>query len=201
MHIFWHGISCVKIQTHDAVFIFNPYSDSVGITMPKLKAEVVVTTNPANEQSNNIERLQGEPFVISGAGEYEVKGMHIHGMEYADGSVFYITKSEGITVAHLGTLNMPLTDEHLEALEGVDILLLPLACAEGVTPDKVVANIEPRIVIPIAYKTSKVKIALPEFDAFAKDMGLKDTTPEEKLLIKFKDLPQEETVIKVLQAV
>lgn len=199
MHIYWHGISCVKIQTHDSVCIFNPYSDSVGLVMPKLKADVVVVSDKDSEQSNGAQRLQGEPFVVATAGEFEIKGIHIQGAEYADGSVLYLGKAEGMTFAHLGAAAQALSDQHIELLEGVDILFLPLACRGEITPDKIVSILEPRIVIPVAYATPRVKIDLPDSGAFFNDMGVKGAEPEEKLLIKLKDLPQEEMQVKVLK--
>lgn len=166
--------------------------------MPKLKADVVVVSNMENDACNNIDRLQGEPFRITAPGEFEVKGMHIRGVEYGENDTFYMLKAEGMTLAHLGTTGMPFSDEHLSLLEGVDVVFLPLNCTEGVVPSKMVATIEPRVVVPIMYKAAKEKLKLPEFDAFAKDMGLKNVEPEEKLLLKLKDLPQEETSIRVL---
>lgn len=165
--------------------------------MPKLKADVAVVCDRENDAANNVDRLQGEPFVISGPGEFEVKGMHIRGIE-ADHGTVYLLKAEGMTLAHLGVKGGALTDEQLSALEGVDVVFLPLTCAEGVKPSQLVALLEPRVVIPVAYHTAKEKIALADFAPFAKDMGLKDSAPEEKLLLKKKELPQEETQIRVL---
>jgi len=198
MHISWHGLSCIKIQTADATMLINPFQNSVGVSMPKFKVNVVLSSNPSDEQSNNTDSLQGEPFYISTAGEYEANGMFVTGVQYDAENTLYIIEAEGMTLAHLGTTARALTDAQLEALEGVDVLFLPLTCAEGTSCSRLVSQIEPRVIIPIQYKTPKFKGDLATFDAFAKDMGVKDTAGEDKIIIKAKDLPVEETRIQIL---
>ena len=59
-------------------------------------------------------------------------------------------------------------------------------------------QIEPKIIIPMHYKIPKLKIELDGLDKFLKVMGIKSITPLPKLLIKKKDLIEEEVKIIVL---
>ncbi len=62
---------------------------------------------------------------------------------------------------------------------------------------EVISQIEPRIVIPMHYKTKDVKYDLDEVEKFIKEIGL---TPimEEKLKISKKDLPSEDMELVIL---
>lgn len=166
--------------------------------MPKLKVDIVASSNMDNDLSNNIDRLQGEPFAITHAGEFEVQGIFLYGVQLKNGNTAYVIDAEGITLAHLGTDPQELGDDELELFESVDILLLPVSGDKKVW-STVIQQIEPRIIIPMQFKTGGVKAKLDTIDAFAKEMGIKDTTGENKLIIKKSQLPAEETQVHILQ--
>lgn len=180
--------------------VINPFQNSVGVAMPKFKTNVVLSTDSTNPQTNNTDSLQGEPFYISTAGEYEANGMFVTGIQYNGGSVMYLIEAEGMTLAHLGTVAGELNDAQLEKLEGVDVLFLPLTCEKGHSCSRMVSQIEPRVIIPIQYKTKGFKGELADLAPFAKEMGVADTAGEDKIILKAKDLPVEETQVKILNA-
>lgn len=196
MHIYWHGMSCVKLQSDDVQVLINPFQDS-GISMPKLKVDVVLSTNMDDDMANNVDRLQGDPFVISNPGEYEVQGVFVYGVPHGTGS-YFLVEAEGITVAHLGTSTEELTTEQLKRLEGADILFVPVTGGDAKKYNSIISSIEPRVVIPMQYNTPKVKAKLDTIDAFAKEFGLNDTSGEKKVIIKKKDLPVDEQRFIVL---
>lgn len=202
MHITWHGLSCVKLQTHgrseDAQLLINPYQDSTGLQMPKLKIDIAAVTDPTNEWCNNTDRLQGEPFLITHPGEYEVKEIFIYGVPDINNRVLYVIEAEGIKLGHLNTELKELTEEQLKLIEGVDVLFLPLTTENPKLYSSVVSQVEPRIVIPILYHTPKVKAKLNTIDAFLKEFGAKNVQPENKIILKQKDLPVDETKVVVL---
>lgn len=197
MHISWHGMSCVKIQTSDAQLVINPFQDS-GITMPKFKVDIVASSSMDNEQANNIDRLQGDPFTITNPGEYEVNNIFIYGVGGSSGETMYIVDAEGITLGHLGTAAAELTNEQLEMFDSVDVLFLPLHGANGKLLSSIASQIEARVIIPIQYNIPKAKAELDSIDAFAKEFGVKDTTGEKKIILKKKDLPVDEIRVHVL---
>jgi len=114
----------------------------------------------------------------------------------------FLIQSEGITIGHLSNINCVPSEKYLERLENVDILFVPVGGkgtlgAEEAT--KIISEIEPRIVIPMYYKTPKLKIDLENIDKFASEMGLKEKEVVDSLNIKKKDLPQEETKVFLLK--
>lgn len=204
MHISWLGFSCFKIQTKESVIITDPYSDNSGLKMPKLKADIILASDRQNELINNVERLSGDHFLINQAGEYEIKENIFYAMAAGEAdqnkNLIFCINSEGMTLGFLGLLNHSLSNEQLEVMEGVDILFLPVSSLTSERRTKIISQIEPRIVIPMYYKLPKVKIKLDEVDTFAKEMGQKKIEYLDKVVLKPKDLPQDETRIIFLKA-
>lgn len=216
MLIQWFGQSCFKVQTKpgpngEVTVIFDPFDSSkLGLSLPKLTADVVAVTHDHHDH-NNVAAVSGEYFLVKGAGEYEAKQTFIYGLpgwhDDSQGSergtnVMYLLESEGLSVAHLGDIGqLQLTDDQLEYLEGVDILLIPVGgnyTVNGKQAQGLVNQIEPRIVIPMHYKLPGLKLDLDSVDKFVKELGLVPQY-EEKFRIVKKDLPQEETKLVVLK--
>lgn len=202
MHIYWLGLSCFKIQSKENIIITDPYNDKVGLNMPKLKTDIVVLSDPKDNNINNVQRLSGEHFLIDGPGEYEIKQNFVYGLKAGEldqtSSYIYRLEAEDISVGFLGLLNHSLTNEQLEVMEDVDVLLLPVSSLNSERRTKIISQIEPRIVIPMYYQTPKVKLKLEAVEKFAKEMGIKKIESEDKIILKAKDLPQEETKVVFL---
>lgn len=217
--IYWAGQSCFEISVsnskdHEANIVIDPFdSDYVGLKLPSLSADIALVTHD-HKDHNNISGLKGEPFVISGPGEYEVKEVFVQGIpafhDDANGkdkgkSTIYVFEAEGMRFCHLGDLGQKqLTDEQLEKIDGVDVLMIPVG-GEGYTissaeASKIISQIEPKIVIPMHYALPKLKFKLDEVSKFLKTMGKPSVTPIDKLTIKQSALPKEGTTeVIVLQ--
>ena len=213
MFITYHSLGCFKIQTKDAVIITDPYQDSVGLKLPKAKADIVTMTDPNSELCNNIDRVIGEPIVVDHPGEYESHNTFIYsvpsggsvpggGSVPADGSDYpssFLMVTEDIFIAHLGLTDKLLTDKQLELFEDAHILFLPLQTLSGEKASEIVSQIEPRLIVPMYYQLPGLKIKSVPPAVFAKEMGVKDYTGETRLKISKKDLPQEETKVVFMQ--
>lgn len=204
MHITWHGLTAIRLQTKDAQILIDPYQASTGLKMPGGKVDVLASTDMQDERCNNLEKFYDGAFKVEGPGEYEIKGTFIYGLpktaNQGKGSIFFI-ESEDLTVAHLGWCGAELAAEQLEYIEGVDVLLMSVGAMPESLWSKVVSQVEPRVIIPIAFNQSGVKEKLPSSAAFLKAMGAKDVKAEPKIILKVKDLPQEETKIILLEPV
>jgi len=213
MYITWLGQSCFKLQdkigSDGVTLVTDPYSDDIGLKMPRFEADIV-TVSHSHHDHNNIGALRGNPFIIDTAGEYETKGVFVEGVEAwhdaAEGkergkNIIYRIEMEDISITHLGDLGHILDTKQLEKLEGTDILLIPVGGKYTINAAKaveVISQIEPRIVIPMHYKVPGLKIDLDGVEKFIKELGLKPRQ-EEKLKILKKDLPQEDMELVVLE--
>lgn len=193
MQIQWLGLGAFKIQTSRAVIITDPFVDQVGAALPKLKADIVLVSDAESKLANNTQRLSGEPFIITGPGEYEAHDVFVYGIS-ATHSI-YLLETEGMSVAFLGSTANIITAKQLEVIEGVDILLLPLTTFSSEQRTTLLSEIEPRVVIPYLY-TSTTELA-----PFIKEVGAKDSEPQDKFTIKAKDLPQDTTTTIILQPI
>jgi len=213
MYITWLGQSCFKLQdkigSDGVTLVTDPYSDDIGLKMPRFEADIV-TVSHSHHDHNNIGALRGNPFIIDTAGEYETRGVFVEGVEAwhdaAEGkergkNIIYRIEMEDISITHLGDLGHILDAKQLEKLEGTDILLIPVGGKYTINAAKaveVISQIEPRIIIPMHYKVPGLKIDLDGAEKFIKELGLKPRQ-EEKLKISKKDLPQEEMELVVLE--
>lgn len=213
MYITWLGHSCFKIQdktTADAITIItDPFSKDVGLKVPHMEADVVTVSHDHHDH-NNIGALRGNPYIIRAAGEYDIKGISIEGIDSfhdeKEGAergknVVYWMEMDGIAIVHLGDLGHVLTDKQRERIAKCDILMVPVGGKYTIDAKKaveVINLIEPRIVIPMHYKISGSKIAdIDGVDKFIKELGL-DPRKEEKLKVTKKDLPQDDMELVIL---
>ena len=195
MIITWQGHACFKIQdktgTDSITLMTDPYDKSVGLKLPNLEADIV-TISHEHADHNNRAAFRGQPYIIDSVGEYDIKGVMIEGVksfhddkngaERGD-NIIYRIEMDGITICHLGDLGHVLDNKQLERLEGIDILLIPVGGKYTIDAKKaveVISQIEPRIVIPMHYKTKDLKFDLDDVDKFIKELGV-EPTYEEKL--------------------
>ena len=212
MIITWQGHACFKIQdktgTDSITLMTDPYDKSVGLKLPNLEADIV-TISHEHADHNNRAAFRGQPYIIDSVGEYDIKGVMIEGVksfhddkngaERGD-NIIYRIEMDGITICHLGDLGHVLDNKQLERLEGIDILLIPVGGKYTIDAKKaveVISQIEPRIVIPMHYKTKDLKFDLYDVDKFIKELGV-EPTYEEKLKISKKDLPTEDMELVIL---
>ena len=215
MTITWYGHACFKIQTKspgsEAVIYIDPFDRSIGLRPPFGQGEIILATHNHYDH-NNVKTIKGQPFVIEGPGEYEIKGISIQGISaFHDASngkergliTIYVIESEEIRVCHLGDFGQKeLSEEQLDKLGDINILMIPVGgvfTISGEQASKIIRQIEPKIVIPMHYKIPGLKIRLDGVDKFLKAMGEEKLDVREKLVVKKKELFQKETEVVVMK--
>ena len=191
--------------------VTDPFSNEIGFKLPKMEANVLLVSHQHYDH-NNVKGVAGNPFLIEGPGEYEIRGIFIQGISSFHDSregkergrnTIYTIDAEDMRICHLGDLGQKeLTPEQLDKIDNVDVLMVPVGGTYTVDAKgaaSIISQIEPRIVIPMHYKIPKLKIKLDGVDRFLKEMGKKTSEAQQKLLVKKKDLPKEETKIVVLK--
>lgn len=201
MHISWLGTSAFKLQTKpfdkDVVIVIDPYKPDLGNFPRSLAPDIGLYTRGEKGSIT----LSGNPFILSTAGEIDIKGVLVTAITgHGDGQTMIRIDAEQMSCAHLGLIDKQLTQRQLEVLAGVDILFVPVGNDKSFDAQaavKAVNSIEPRIVIPFGFQSDNDPKAKP-LDTFLKEIGSKNGEPEKKVIIKEKDLPQEETRVIVL---
>lgn len=212
MNISYFGHSCFKIEEKindkNVSIVTDPFSKEVGLKVPNVEADIVSISHNHYDH-NNSSALRGQPFVIDCAGEFDVKGVIIEGVRsYHDekqgqdrgDNIIFRFDIEGISLAHLGDLGDVLDNKQLEKIGGVDILFIPVGGKYTLDAKKaveVISQVEPRIVIPMHYKTKDSKIDIDGLDKFIKELGI-EANYEDKFKISKKDLPSEDMKLIIL---
>jgi L-ascorbate metabolism protein UlaG (beta-lactamase superfamily) len=209
MEIAWHGYSCFRLTERNSVSIVtDPFDKSIGLTTPRLKADVVTISHEAPGYSNS--DIVNGVRTITGPGEYEIGGAFITGVntsstkQETDSETFintvYVIDYESASVCHLGDINTIPSQTQIEALGTVDVLLVPVGGGKGLNAAQaaeIISLIEPSIVVPMHYRTGNIKAKLDPLSRFLKEMGLGKINPEPNLKVVKSSLP-EETQVRVL---
>ena len=216
MTISYLGHASFKIKGVDATVIFNPFDKrAVGYVFRKTEGDIVLISR-AGRAYNHLENIKSSPFVISGPGEYEVKGVMVLGfplfgktgeeMELSDNTIYRV-EIDGVHICHLGALTSKLSEKEYDQLGKVDIVFVPVgenSMVDARTAAEVVNKLEPTIVIPMCYYDPE---AVGEFknlekvNKFLEAMGATAIEPMSSLRVtasNFREV-QEGTQIIILQ--
>ncbi len=205
--IYWAGQACFEISAANAkdstaTIVIDPFDEKIGLKLPSLSADVLLVTH-GHADHNNVKAVRGEPFVVDGPGEYEVKGVFVQGIEsFHDDdqgkerglNTIYVIETEGMRFCHMGDFGQrELTNEQIEKIGSVDILMIPVGGKYTITSSeaiKVIGQIEPKVVIPMHYALPKLGVDLDGVDTFLKAMG-KTIEPQDKFTVKVSTLPKD----------
>lgn len=215
MIIYWHGQSCFTLQGDKTTVVTDPFDKSFGLRVPRLQADVL-TISHSHEDHNNTEAVRAATenglFIIDGPGEYEAGNVFIQGVaSYHDASqgadrgqnTMYRFEIDGISIAHLGDVGHKPTEDQMEKLEGIDILLIPVGgvfTINGKEATEIITNIEPRIIIPMHYNIPGLKTSKPldDISVFCKEIGICPKEVISKYKIAKKDLPTDDMQVVLL---
>jgi len=208
MEITWYGQTCFRLKTRGAIAITDPCGKESGYELPRITAHIV-TVSLNDPDYNNCGPVRGDPKVIDGPGEYEVRGVFITGISTVmkkgkkpkplKNTIYLFDFDDGLTVCHLGNLDhVPSSQSQIQALSDVDVLLIPVGGVSTMNPNQaaeVIGLLEPKIVIPMHHKTKKVSRRLQPVTNFLKEMGLPEVAPRDSFEVSKSSLPSEAQVV------
>ena len=205
MDISWLGHSSFRIKGKYATLVTDPYAASTGLKFPKTDCDIV-TISHGHQDHNDLSKIGGEPKVVSGPGEYEIKEVSIFGIQtFHDDSLgkergrntVYSITMDGLHLCHLGDLGHKLTQDQLGEIGQVDILFTPVGGVYTIDAEAAVgavSAIEPKIIIPMHYKVPGLAYDLETVEAFVKEIGM-EPTKVEKYNVNSDKLPEERQLV------
>jgi L-ascorbate metabolism protein UlaG (beta-lactamase superfamily) len=209
MELTWLGHSCFRLKGKEATLITDPPSPSTGYSLGRLTADIV-TISHDHPGHNYIKGVGGEPRVVSGPGEYEIEQVLIagvrtyhdreHGKQLGRNTAYLITMDD-VHICHLGDLGDRLDEKALEELSNADVLLVPVGGRHTLDAERaaeVIAQLEPRIIVPMHYQMPSYKSGATPLDPvekFLHEMGVEVAEPLAKLVITPSSLPSEPQVV------
>ena len=194
---------------------FRTIGCTAGYRLPEIEADLVIISSQLWDEGA-AENLPGNPKVLYEPGVYEIKGLRIQGVgtphDRKGGRQFGTNVAwrwiqGGLRIVHLGGAAAPIGIEQKILLGTPDVAMIPVGGgAKAYRPDegkRAMEVLKPKVMIPTHYLTAaadKAACDLSPVDNFlelVKDMNIRQIN-DNKLLIKFQDLPKEGTVIRVL---
>ncbi len=191
--------------------VIDPKLSVVGLKDLSVKDAIELAT-----EERFLVKGENAQIAIEGPGEYEIGEVSIKGVRAirhidtsADEpiSTMYRVEIGDIRLAVLGNIAAKLSEDQLEEIGVVDMLIIPVGgggyTLDSVNAATIVRQIDPRAVIPVHYADSDLKYEVPqdELELFTKELG----APVEDAGAKYKiksaaTIPQVLTVIKVTRS-
>jgi len=206
LELSWIGHSCFRLKGRDLTIVTDPVDPHLGYGSARLQADVV-TISHAEPNHAAIEAVSGEPRLLEGPGEYEVGGILVNGVatprppeqpRTVPRNTAYLIELDDVTICHLGDLQAPLTADQVAVVKDADVLLVPVG--GGCTIDaaqaaEVVAQVEPKYVIPMHYRTAASKLDLEGVERFCRELGQAEPTPQARLNVTRGSVPEGLTLV------
>lgn len=203
----YKGANCVVISSKKASIVLDPKLSLVGLKDANVKDAIELATEARFSMESEDAKL-----VIEGPGEYGVADFDIKGIaaqRHLDTesdpkiSTMYRIATTEIRAVVLGNIYEKLSEEQLEQIGIIDVLVIPVG-GSGYTLDAtgaavITRQIDPKIVVPIHYADSGIKYEVPQsdFETFVAELGV---PVEEAPKLKLKNsaaLPPVLTIFKL----
>ncbi len=194
MDIDWFGHACFRLRGREGTIVTDPYSKEIGLSFARPRGDIVTISHnhPGHSFAHGV---KGDPKVITGPGEYEIKNIFITGIPTAHDkrggkdrgtNTVYVFDIDGLTVCHLGDIGHVPTQPQAEAFGNVNVLLVPVGGVSTIGASEaaeIVSLLEPQIVIPMHFAHPDLKFKLDPASKFFKGMGIKppDAAPSFKV--------------------
>lgn len=199
MIITWHGEACFLLESGGIRVLIEPPRKESGLNPPRFKSDILIYS--MSRAGNNED---APAFIIDSPGEYEIKGVNIFGVGN-DENIIYTIEMDNVKMAYFGFLKKEPDNEKLELIGSPDIVFTPVGGLKDELLDaeaamKLINKMEPKIAIPMLYDVKGLKTKRAPLSAFLKESEAKDA-PVPKLIVKKKDLTEEETKIAILDKI
>ena len=173
------------------------------------EADVVLVSHD-HDDHNDSGGLPGNPEVVRSPGKQSVHGIEFNGIatfhdsssgkERGNNIIFTFTL-DGITICHLGDLGHVLSQNEVEAIGAVDLLMIPVGgfyTIDSKEASQVAGQLNPSIIIPMHFKTGKCEFPITPVEEFTKGKANVKVMSSSEISLDKGGLPKETEII-VLQ--
>ena len=217
MRLTYYGHASFLVETADETrVILDPYrhgafDGAVGYGPIDEPADVVVATH-AHDDHGAVDTIPGDPLVFVHPTSETVGSLQITGVDVAHDeaggskrgrNTIVILDDGDVRLVHLGDLGHTLDAASVQAIGRVDVLLVPVGGFFTIDHDQAAAVVEaldPRMVIPIHYKTSKTGFPIAGVDAFLATQKTVERRDEPTVEVTGGTLPPERLTVLLAHA-
>lgn len=175
MDITFSNNNTIKLSAKSANIVINPTVE--------VKADLLLYSSPTEQKTDT--------RAFSGPGEYEVMGCMVDGIPVAESNTAYSLVVDDIHVSYAIDLEGTLTDDQIERMDGVDVLIISVKDDKAELMNKIITQIEPRVLIPLVKDAGELAKIKAEFG--------KDVEATEKYKVNKKDLPEDSQELVILK--
>ncbi len=201
MEIYWLGHGCFRLRGRDATLVTNPCAPNTGYKIGKIAADII-TISKDKPENNYLQAITGDYKVLEGAGEYDIANVMITAVRTDHGAptgrnIAYIIDMDDVRICHLGDIAQTPHADDASIFSTAEVLILPVGGGDVLDASKAaetVSMIEPKLVIPMMYKTENSTAELDGVDRFLKELGVEPKPAETRLSITKSNLPNDTTV-------
>lgn len=210
MRIEWLGHACFYIETKEGLrIITDPYDPALGYAPIPYEADIVLVSHDHFDH-NYIEGVKGNPHVVMTPELRNVKGVTVSGVElFHDKSggkdrgknIAFIIDADGLRLVHMGDLGHVPSPLQLASFGKVDILFIPVGgfyTIDGAEAKRVVAELSPKIAIPMHFKTPVLNFPISGVEPFISGLSNVEVLDRSWFEVDAYTLPKE-TKVMVLQ--
>lgn len=183
----WLGHSCFLLTSPGGLkILLDPYEPKLGYPFSNVSAELVLLSHEHFDH-NYYQMASGKPKVLHGVNPetgkaisinetvqdvkiYSVKSYHDanSGKDRGENAIMVIDMP-GMRFVHLGDLGTILSEDQVQKLGKVDVLMIPVGgtyTIDAKQANKVVEQLKPKIIFPMHYKTPVISLPLSPVDDF-----------------------------------
>jgi L-ascorbate metabolism protein UlaG (beta-lactamase superfamily) len=198
MDIQFYGANCISLSIQGVRVVVDDNLAELG-GKPVIKPGDIALFTSSKHEDIKVETK----LTIDCPGEYEVSSMSVYGVparahieadeKKAEATIYKITGG-GMSVVVVGHIYPKLSDDLLEKIGLVDVLVVPVG-GNGYTLDAtgaldVVKEIEPKLLIPTHYDEKGLNYPVPQqtLDQAVKGLGMEIAQKTQKLKLKPSEL-------------
>ncbi|MPM64776.1 hypothetical protein SDC9_111665 [bioreactor metagenome] len=165
MQLTWYGHSCFLLTSESGYSILtDPCDQDTGYELHDLTCDTV-TISHEHHDHNCLAIVAGKPDILRAPGEYRAGEIPVTGFSsYHDDAkgahrgenIVFLYQIDDLKVLHLGDLGHMLSDEVIQKIGDVDILLAPIGgvfTINAKTAAELADRLNAKVLIPMHYKT------------------------------------------------
>lgn len=199
MQIEFFGGNCIRVSSKKVTVVVDDNLETLGQKSVTKPDHISIVTNPELIKSS-----QETQFRVDQPGEYEVSDVSIKGIaarahtdeEGKKNATVVRLVLEDIRIGIVGHIYPELSEEQLEELGMIDVLMIPVG-GNGYTVDsigalKLIKKISPRIVMPTHFGDNKLKYEVPQtpLEEVIKGLAMEPSETLDALKLKGRDFDE-----------
>ncbi len=177
IRVSWFGQAMFLVEGGGTAVVVDPAPPETGYVYSPVRADVVLVTHSHFDHSY-LEGVVGSPVVVDGGGARTVGAIEVRGYdtwhdtaggEERGPNIAYVWKQGGLKLGHLGDLGHAPRGETLEALRGLDVLMVPVGgvfTIDAAEAAALVEQLKPRVALPMHFGTPDCTIPVRPVDDF-----------------------------------